>query len=142
MRWLAATKAVAAILADSNRALTMKEIIARLRTTFGPETGDWSLGSVRRALTLEAYCLARGTFGLRHHFRLSEPLGRKACSDVYELLQKQKLPISPFRVVSSGQFKWTSKTNGYELAEVLREDGRFVEVRRFNFDLASRGPER
>ena len=142
LRWLAATKAMAAILADSNRPLTMKEILVRLRTTFGPETGDWSLGSVRRALTLEAYCLARGTFGLRHHFRLSEPLGRKACSDVYELLQKQKLPISPFRVVSSGQFKWTSKTNGYELAEVLREDGRFVEVRRFNFDLASRGPER
>ena len=142
LRWLAATKAVAAILADSNRALTMKEIIARLRTTFGPETGDWSLGSVRRALTLEAYCVARGSFGLRHHFRLSEALGRKACSDVDELLQKQSLPISPFRVLSSRRFKWTAHTNGYELAEVLREDGRFTEVRRFHFDLASRSPQK
>jgi hypothetical protein len=138
LRWLAATKAVASILQESNRALGLTEIIARLRATFGSDMGDWSLGSVRRALTLEAYCLARGSFGLRHHFRLSEPLGRKACADVYALLQKQNNPISPFRVVSSGQFKWTAKTNGYELAEVLREDGRFAEVRRFHFDLASR----
>jgi hypothetical protein len=139
LRWLAATKAVAAILEESNRALSLKEILARLRTTFGPEMGDWSLGSVRRALTLEAYCLARGSFGLRHHFRLAQALGRKACADVHGLLQKQNLPISPFRIVSGRQFNWAGKTNGYELAEILREDGRFVEVRRFHFDLASRG---
>jgi hypothetical protein len=138
LRWMAATKAVASILEASRRPLALKEIIARLKSVFGPEMGDWSLGSVRRALTLEGYCLARGSFGLRHHFKLSEPLGRKACADVYALLQKQSLPISPFRVVSSRQFKWTANTNGYELAEVLREDGRFVEVRRFHFDLASR----
>jgi hypothetical protein len=142
LRWLAATKAVAAILEDSNRALKLKEILARLRATFGPEMGDWSLGSVRRALTLEAYCLARGSFGLRRHFRLPESLSRKACSDVYELLQKEKLTISPFRIVSGRQFNWAARTNGYELAEVLREDGRFAEVRRFHFDLASRAPEK
>ncbi len=138
LRWMAATKAVASILEASRRPLTLKEIIVRLKSVFGPEMGDWSLGSVRRALTLEGYCLARGSFGLRHHFRLSVPLGRKACADVYALLQKQNAPISPFRVVSSRQFKWTANTNGYELAEVLREEGRFVEVRRFHFDLASR----
>jgi hypothetical protein len=138
LRWLAATKAVSAILGESNRALSLKEILARLRGTFGPEMGDWSLGSVRRALTLEAYCLARGSFGLRRHFKLPEALGRKACGDVYELLQKQNLPVSPFRIVSGNQFGWAAKTNGYELAEVLREDGRFAEVRRFHFDLASR----
>jgi hypothetical protein len=138
LRWLAATKAVAAILGESNRALALKEIIARLRATFGADMGDWSLGSVRRALTLEAYCLSRGVFGLRRHFKLSEALGRKAGADIHQLLQKQSTPISPFRVVASRQFKWTDKTNGYELAEVLREDGRFAEVRRFHFDLASR----
>lgn len=140
LRWMAATKAVASILEASRRPLTLKEIIARLKSVFGLEMGDWSLGSVRRALTLEGYCLARGSFGLRHHFRLSVPQGRKACADVYALLQKQNTPISPFRVVSSRQFKWTANTNGYELAEVLREDGRFVEVRRFHFELASRVP--
>jgi hypothetical protein len=138
LRWLAATKAVAAILEESNRALSLKEILSRLRTTFGPEMGDWSLGSVRRALTLEAYCLARGSFGLRRHFKLPESLSRKACSDVHDLLQKQNLPISPFRIISGRQFNWAAKTNGYELAEVLREDRRFAEVRRFHFDLASR----
>lgn len=138
LRWLAATKAVAATLEESNRALSLKEILSRLRTTFGREMGDWSLGSVRRALTLEAYCLARGSFGLRHHFKLPESLGRKACSDVHDLLQKQNLPVSPFRIISGRQFNWAAKTNGYELAEVLREDGRFAEVRRFHFDLASR----
>jgi len=138
LRWLAATKAVAAILEESSRALSLKEILSRLRSTFGPEMGDWSLGSVRRALTLEAYCLARGSFGLRHHFKLPEALGRKACADVHELLQNQNFPISPFRIVGGRQFNWATKTNGYELAEVLREDGRFAEVRRFHFDLASR----
>jgi hypothetical protein len=138
LRWLAATKAVAAILEESSRALSLKEILSRLRSTFGPEMGDWSLGSVRRALTLEAYCLARGSFGLRHHFKLPEALGRKACADVHELLQKQNLPISPFRIVGGRQFNWAPKTNGYELAEVLREDGRFAEVRRFHFDLTTR----
>jgi len=139
LRWLAATKAVAAILEESNRALSLKEIISRLRTTFGPDMGDWSLGSVRRALTLEAYCLARGSFGLHRHFRLPEALGRKACADVHDLLQKQNQPISPFRVISKRQFPWAAKTNGYELAEILREDGRFAEVRRFHFDLGARG---
>ena len=138
LRWLAATKAVAAILEESSRALSLKDILSRLRSTFGPEMGDWSLGSVRRALTLEAYCLARGSFGLRHHFKLPQALGRRACADVHDLLQKQNLPISPFRIVSGGQFNWAAKTNGYELAELLREDGRFAEVRRFHFDLASR----
>ena len=142
LRWLAATKAVAAILEDSNQALALKEILARLRSTFGPDMGDWSLGSVRRALTLEAYCLARGSFGLRRHFKIPDSQGRKACNDVYGQLQKQTLPISPFRVVSSRQFKWSDKTNGYELAELLREDGRFAEVRRFHFDLVSRGRKR
>jgi len=138
LRWLAATKAVAAILEESNRALSLKEILTRLRSTFGTEMGDWSLGSVRRALTLEAYCLARGSFGLRRHFKLAPGLGRQACQDVHELLLKQNGPISPFRVVSGRQFAWTAKTNGYELAELLREDGRFAEVRRFHFDLLSR----
>jgi hypothetical protein len=138
LRWLAATRAVAAILEDSDRALSLKEILSRLRSTFGPEMGDWSLGSVRRALTLEAYCLARGVFGLRRHFKLPEALGRKACTDIYKLLQKQNVAISPFRIVSERQFSWATQTNGYELAEVLREDGRFAEVRRFHFDLATR----
>jgi hypothetical protein len=142
LRWLAATKAVAAILDESDRALTLKELLARLRATFGAEMGDWSLGSVRRALTLEAYCLSRGVFGLRRHFKMSVPVGRKACADVHDLLQKQNEPLSPFRVVASRQFNWTTKTNGYELAEVMREDGRFVEVRRFHFDLASRFPQK
>ena len=140
LRWLAATKAVMAILEASDRALTLKEIAERLRATFGSEMGDWSAGSVRRALTTDCYCLGRGHFGLRQHFRLSESLAHKACSDVYELLKNHSRPISPFRVVSEGHFAWTAKTNGFELVELLREDSRFAEVRRFHFDLASRAP--
>lgn len=137
LRWLAATKAVASILDESDRPLSLKEILDQLRSIFGPQVGEWSLGSVRRALTLEAYCLARGSFGLRRHFKLPEPLCRQASSDIFKLLKKQKRAVSLFRIVSDGQFPWTAKTNGYELAEVLREDGRFKEVRRFHFDLAS-----
>jgi len=137
LRWLAATKAVASILDESDGPLSLKEILARLRSTFGPKMGEWSLGSVRRALTLEAYCLGRGSFGLRRHFKLPEPLCRQASSDVFKMLKKQKRPVSLFGIVSGGQFAWAAKTNGYELAEVLREDGRFKEVRRFHFDLAS-----
>jgi hypothetical protein len=138
LRWLAATKAVIAILETSDRALTLNEIADRLRATFGPGMGDWSPGSVRRALTTDCYCLGRGHFGLRRHFKLPEALARKACSDVYQLLKKQARSISPFRIVTDRRFGWTAKTNGFELVELLREDPRFAEVRRFHFDLASR----
>jgi hypothetical protein len=140
LRWLAANLAVTAVLETSDRPLRVPEISERLHAVFGPEMGDWSLGSVRRALNLECYCLKRGLFGLRKHFRLPEPLRRKACSDVHELLKKQDHPISPFRIVNEGQFPWAAKTTGFELVELLREDGRFAEVRRFHFDLASRAP--
>jgi hypothetical protein len=119
----------------------VQEICERLHATFGPEMGDWSLGSVRRALNLECYCLKRGLFGLRQHFRLPEALRRKACADVHEWLKQQGHPISPFRIVNDRQFPWVAKTTGFELVELLREDGRFAEVRRFHFDLASRAPE-
>jgi hypothetical protein len=142
LRWLAATKAVAAILEESDRALTLKELLARLESTFGPKMGDWSLGSVRRALTLEAYCLGRGLFGLHQHFKLSAALARKACADICEVVKQAKRPVSPFRIVNSRQFSWTAQTNGYELAEILREDGRFTEVRRFHFNLGSRNSGR
>ncbi len=138
LRWLAATKAVMAILETSDRALTLKEIAERLRETFGAEMGDWSPGSVRRALTTDCYCLGSGYFGLRQHFKLSETLGRKACSDVHDLLKKQEGPVSPFRIVGGRRFGWAAKTNGFELVELLREDGRFAEVRRFHFDLVLR----
>ena len=141
LRWLAATRAVMALLETSDRALTLREIADRLQATFGPEMGDWSPGSVRRALTTDCYCLGRGCFGLRQHFKLSKPLARAACSNVFNLLKGQPGPISPFRLIADHQFAWASKTNGFELVELLREDGRFVEVRRFHFDLASRLPK-
>jgi len=141
LRWLAANMAVTAVLEASDRPLRVKEINERLQTTFGSEMGDWSVGSVRRALNLECYCLKRGLFGLRQHFRLPESLRRKVCSDVHGLLKKQSHPISPFQIVNDHQFPWAGKTTGFELVELLREDGRFAEVRRFRFDLASRAPE-
>jgi hypothetical protein len=141
LRWLAANVAVTAILEASDRPLRTEEISERLHTAFGSEMGDWSLGSVRRALNLECYCLKRGLFGLRQHFRLPESLRRKACSDVHGLLKKQNHPISPFRIVNDRQFAWAAKTTGFEIVELLREDGRFAEVRRFHFDLAARVPQ-
>ena len=142
LRWLAANMAVTAVLETSDRPLRVEEINERLQTTFGSEMGDWSEGSVRRALNMECYCLKRGLFGLRQHFRLPEPLRRKACSDVHELLKQQDQPISPFRIVNGRQFPWAANTTGFELVELLREDGRFEEVRRFHFDLASRAPKK
>ena len=141
-RWLAANTAVTAVLEASDRPLTVQEIRERLHADFGSEMGDWSLGSVRRALNLDCYCLKRGSFGLRKHFKLPESLRRKACADVRELLEKRQAPVSPFEVVNKRQFPWSGKTTGFELMELLREDGRFAEVKRFQFDLASRGPEK
>jgi hypothetical protein len=141
LRWLAANLAVIAVLEASDRPLRAEEISRRLHALFGPEMGDWSMGSVRRALNLECYCLKRGWFGLRKHFRLPEALRRKACSDVHELLSKQDHPISPFRIVNGQQFSWAAKTTGFELVELLREDGRFAEVKRFQFNLAARAPK-
>src|SRR5207247_1349420 len=47
-------------------------------------------------------------------------------------------PISASEIVSK-RFRWAEQTNAYELAQILREDERFIDLGRFLFGLAAWG---
>ncbi len=138
LRWLASGTAANAILHASDRALTLKEISARIAKEFGSDSKTWSVSSLRRTLTKSFLWLGPSLFGLRRHVRLSESQRQKIREDVHRFLREQNRPMSSLRIFGLGRFSWKDKTNGYELAEILREDKRFAEGRRLVFSLGRR----
>ena len=136
LRWLASSTAANAILQTSDGPLKLDVIADRIASEFGERSRGWSPASLRRTLTKNFYWLGPSTFGLRRHVTLAGPQCKKACSDVLQLLKKQERPISAARILSLGRFPWGAKTNAYELAEILREDRRFIEGRRLIFSVA------
>jgi hypothetical protein len=136
LRWLASSTAANAILQTSDSPLKLDEIADRIASEFGERSRSWSPASLRRTLTKNFYWLGPSTFGLRRHVKLSGPQCQKARSDVFQLLKKQERPISAARILGMGRFPWGVKTNPYELAEILREDKRFLEGRRLIFSVA------
>jgi hypothetical protein len=138
LRWLSSGTAANVILQASDRALTLDELLARIGREFGQQSKTWSAASLRRTLTKSFYWLGPSAFGLRKHIRFTDAQVAKVGSDVEAFLFAQGRALSTARILASGRFSWSSKTNPYELAEILREDRRFVEGRRLVFSTASR----
>jgi hypothetical protein len=136
LRWLSSGTAANAVLQASDRVLTLNEISARIAKEFGPEAKTWSNASLRRTLTKDFFWLGPSSFGLRQHITLSSAQRVRACEDAYQFLKGASRPISTARILRLGRFAWASKTNPYELAEVLREDRRLAEGRRLVFSVA------
>ena len=57
-------------------------------------------------------------------------------SDFYNLLKERKRSFSTTDVIANKIFDWTEETNASEAAQILREDERFTDLRRFHFALA------
>lgn len=53
------------------------------------------------------------------------------------MMQHEGWSISSFEMVSRGRFDWARTTNPFELAVILRDDSRFVELEPGLFSLAT-----
>ena len=133
LRWVASATAANAVLRASDRPLTLKEISARIAKEFGAQAKAWSPASLRRTLTKSFFWLGPSLFGLQQHIALSAAQRAKMCEDTHQFLKSLNRPMSTARILATGRFSWASKTNPYELAEILREGRRFAEGRRLVF---------
>jgi hypothetical protein len=131
------------ILSQAESALTPEEIIERAQMLLGDRFSAPSPLTIANVLKPEDgfYLLDRRSFGLRLHFRLPVPLWPVVRSDFERLLESQDRPVSTSEVLNEKTFDWTKLTNAYEVAQVLREDKRFIDLGRFLFALTEWGIE-
>jgi hypothetical protein len=130
-------EAIIALLAESEKPLTLDEIINRGRSYFGIKQAGHFKRSVAAILNRydEFYLLGQASFGLRKHFVLPEAVWPKARSDFKKVLQHKKRPVSTIEVVRQKQYGWTELTNEYEITHVLKEDPSLIYLGRFLFAL-------
>ena len=131
------------VLQSSNSPLTPEEILARAHPIVGAEAARLNPRTLGNTLVAEKgfYLLGARSYGLRHHFMLREEAWKQVKADFKALLKQQNRPISTVEVVNSRRFNWAEQTNTYELACILREDARLVDLGKFLFALAEWGIE-
>jgi hypothetical protein len=129
------------VLSQADAPLKPEEIIARAKKMFGDEVPPISVGGLRNSLRPEQgiYLLDRRAFGLRQHIRLNDKLWTRIRSDVYKLLEDTGRPVSTREMLKRSRFSWSSQTNVHEVAHILREDERFIDLGRFLFALKGWG---
>jgi hypothetical protein len=129
------------VLSQSDRPLRPEEIISHAKKLFGNEVPPISIGGLRNSLRPEQgiFLLDRRAFGMRQHIALPEKLWLKLRGDVHKLLKDENRPVSTREMLKRNRFAWASQTNVHEVAHILREDERFVDLGRFLFALKSWG---
>ncbi len=131
------------VLAGSIEPLTPEEIIELARARFGADAVMLSGRTTENALAAhpEVFRLGPRLFGLRQHF-VSTPADWPALRDRFvQLLGKENRPISTIEVCDKQSIALPSGLNSYELAEILREDPRLIDLGRHLFGLAKWGLE-
>jgi hypothetical protein len=131
------------VLAESEEPLPPEEIIDRARARFGTDAVALSGRTAENALTAYpgVFRLGPRSFGLRQHFASNEeewPLIRDRFAT---LLRKESRPISSVEVLDKKSVTLPSGVNSYELAELIREDDRFLDLGRRLFGLAEWGAQ-
>ncbi len=131
------------VLAQSDRPLRPEEIIRRARRIFGDEVPPISIGGLRNSLRPEQgiFLLDRRAFGMQQHIQLPERLWGKARADVAKLLEEENRPVSTREILRDKRFGWASQTNVHEVAHILRQDERFVDLGRFLFAMRAWGQQ-
>jgi hypothetical protein len=131
------------ILETSEQPLTPEDILAKAQAQFGAGLIPWTPIYAGNRLTPEDgfYLLGPRSYGLRRHFSLAESTWRSIRQDCLRLLKTENHPVSSSEIVSGALFPWAPATNSYELAQVLREDKRFIDLGKFLIALAEWGVE-
>ncbi|MCL5099392.1 MAG: hypothetical protein M1608_18030 [Candidatus Omnitrophica bacterium] len=129
------------VLSQSDRPLRPEEIITQAKKLFGHEVPPISIGGLRNSLRPEQgiFLLDRRAFGMKQHIQVPERLWSKLRNDVYRLLNEENRPVSTREMLKNTRFSWASQTNVHEVAHILREDERFVDLGRFLFALKEWG---
>lgn len=143
LRQLVLSDVVRAVLLQAKDPLTAEQILARAREAFGSESVRWRPITVENSVRSEKglYQVGARRYGLRQHFRLPHKLWPSVRRDAHRFLQRENRTISMAYLLGALQSDWTAITNKYELACVLREDDRFVDLGRLWFGLAAWGIE-
>jgi hypothetical protein len=131
------------VLAESTEPLTPEIIIERARARFGADAVMFAGRTAENALAAHAdvFRLGPRSFGLRQHFVSSEADWPVLREQFIQLLRKENRPISTIEVCDKRSIALPPRMNSYELAEVLREDARFIDLGRRLFGLAKWGVE-
>ena len=134
---------VKVVLQSSDLPLPPEEILARAHSIVGKEAGQWNPRTLGNTLVAERgfYLLGARSYGLRQHFKLPEEAWKQVRAEFRELLKQQNRPVSTAEVINSRRFDWAEQTNTYELACILREDARLIDLGKFLFALAEWGIE-
>lgn len=129
------------VLAQSDHPLRPEEIISQAKKLFGNEVPLISIGGLRNSLRPEQgiFLLDRRAFGMKQHIQLPEKIWPKLRADIYQLLKDENRPVSTREMLKRNRFPWAKQTNVHELAHLLREDGRFVDLGRFLYALKEWG---
>jgi hypothetical protein len=129
------------VLAQSDHPLRPEEIITQAKKLFGNEVPLISIGGLRNSLRPEQgiFLLDRRAFGMKQHIQLPEKIWPKLRADIYQLLKDESRPVSTREMLKRNRFPWAKQTNVHELAHLLREDGRFVDLGRFLYALKEWG---
>lgn len=131
------------VLAGSAEPLTAEIIIERARARFGADAVMLAGRTTENALAAHpgVFRLGPRSFGLRQHFVSSEADWPVLREQFIRLLRKENRPISTIEVCDKRSIALPPRMNSYELAEVLREDARFIDLGRRLFGLAKWGVE-
>ena len=132
-----------AALQSSGMPLTPEEILERAEKLFAPNLIDRAPRTLSNSLTPEQgfYLLGPRAYGLRQHFQLPQKDWSQIKAGFVQMLEKTNRPVSTPDFLSEYADEWGARTNSYELAQILREDQRFVDLGRRLFALAEWGVE-
>jgi hypothetical protein len=144
LRFLHVLPVARTILQASATPLTAEAILALARAKYGSEAVPWKARPTGDCLTPDKgfFLLGPRLFGLRRHFLLPEKERRLIRRDCFGLLGSEHRPISTPEIINTKAFPWAARVNAYELAQVLREDPRFVDLGKFLFVLTEWGVEK
>jgi hypothetical protein len=129
------------VLLESTEPLTPERITDRARIRFGTDAIVVTGRSARNSLRSEQgfYLLGPRAFGLRCHFCAPESCWPALCDDFEKLLRVEDRPLSTIEAIDAARIEIPEGLNSYELAQILREDARFIDLGRHLFGPAEWG---
>lgn len=129
------------VLENSTKPLTLEEIVEQAIVRYGEEAIICSARGAANSLTTAKgfFLLGPCSFGLRRHFLTPKARWTELCDQFEKLLIFEKRPLSTIEAIDQGRIQDFEQTNSYEMAQILREDARFVDLGRRLFSLSKWG---
>lgn len=129
------------VLEESNVPLTAEEIVDRAKARYGPSSILVTGRTAGNFLTNEKgiYLLEPGALGLRKHFKTRSEIWPAIQKSFSQILRIQNRPVSTTEAIGMPEMAAFNIVNAYEMAAIIREDKRFVDLGRHLFGLEEWG---